>query len=56
MNEFPEESGTITLPIIDCNKEAVHLADHLNLNDRIRVPRCYTKEEVTANFGKIFAQ
>lgn len=57
IQEYPGEyCDTITIAVGECNEDAVRLVDRLGLNDRIKVPRCYTKEQVKANFRKVFGQ
>lgn len=57
LEEYPGEyCERITVAAAECNEDAMRMVDRLCLNDRIKVPRCYTKAQVKANFRKVFGQ
>ncbi|KAG8183637.1 hypothetical protein JTE90_005625 [Oedothorax gibbosus] len=50
-------SETVTIAVISCNSEAVGMVEGLGLKvTGEEVPRCYTKEQVHADFGRVFGQ
>lgn len=51
--EMARENG-LTMAIIDCNVDALLLADKLGLQMKTKVPRCYVREEVDVVFEKVF--
>ncbi|XP_067137432.1 uncharacterized protein [Centruroides vittatus] len=57
IQKFPTtlEDG-LTIMAIDCNPHAVEVANTLGLKKMMEVPRCYRKNEVAANFNKIYGQ
>lgn len=57
IDEYPGEfCERITIAAAECNEDAMSMVDRLGLNDRTKVPRCYTKAQVKANFRKVFGQ
>ncbi|GBM05663.1 hypothetical protein AVEN_175523-1 [Araneus ventricosus] len=55
--EFPGDSnGKITIGVINCNSEAMKLVTKLQLDIGEEVPRCYKRDQVHANFEKVFGQ
>ncbi|XP_015917468.1 uncharacterized protein [Parasteatoda tepidariorum] len=55
--EFPGESnGIISMAVINCNSEAMSLVNRIQLSIGTEVPRCYKKEQVHANFERVFGQ
>ncbi|XP_054717078.1 uncharacterized protein F36G3.2-like [Uloborus diversus] len=56
IEEYPESCGQLTIAMVDSNEEALCLADRLKLEDRVKIPRCYTREQVPAHVEKVFSQ
>lgn len=51
------EGGVVTVAIVNCNGDAVALVEGLRLKvTGEEVPRCYTKEQVRADFGRVYGQ
>ncbi|KAK8786731.1 hypothetical protein V5799_023494, partial [Amblyomma americanum] len=47
---------SLTMMVVDCNPDAVAMAQDIGLESHMRVPRCYRKAIVPARFEQIFAQ
>ncbi|KAH9370965.1 hypothetical protein HPB48_013389 [Haemaphysalis longicornis] len=47
---------SLTMMVVDCNPDAVQLAELMGLESHMHVPRCYRKAIVPARFEQIFAQ
>lgn len=47
---------SLTMMVVDCNPDAVQLAELMGLESHMHVPRCYRKAIVPAHFEQIFAR